>query len=428
MHRGWGAVAAAIACAGCAGAGAQELDSPLVALTPWEALRDGDLLFELRPRYTWVDQDGRPEQARGGSVRTLLGWKTLEYRGFAVVAEGIDVARFSESGAIAYTSTPAYTGAPAFPGYSGLSTGYYPLLEDPDIINFNRLYLDYVGLAHTLVRVGRQLVPIDNQRFVGDYEFGQLPQSFVGALLENTSLPRSRLTLGYFARVRNAFAVQTDTQTTVVNARYEPWAALKIAGYGYLQNQPRTGSATGFADNSNQIFGGRVWGGWQVGAGLELLYSAELADQSSYAGGNALIDASYQRFGAGAAFGGAALRVDWEQLGSNHGLYGFQTPLGSTALFTGQVNMFATTPTRGLEDSRAHLTLEHWHGRLRVAYHSFRSDWADWDLGSEWDVGLEWSFTAKLSARVDYGDYRAGDPRAGLPDTRKLWVTLDYKY
>ena len=58
------AVAVALACVSGLRAGAQELDSPLVALSVWEAMREGDLLFELRPRYTWVDQDGRPEQAR----------------------------------------------------------------------------------------------------------------------------------------------------------------------------------------------------------------------------------------------------------------------------------------------------------------------------------------------------------------------------
>ena len=58
------AVAVALACVSALSARAQTLDSPLVALSVWEAVREGDLLFELPPRYTWVDQDGRPEQAR----------------------------------------------------------------------------------------------------------------------------------------------------------------------------------------------------------------------------------------------------------------------------------------------------------------------------------------------------------------------------
>ncbi|HEY7760247.1 MAG TPA: hypothetical protein VIA64_12590, partial [Burkholderiales bacterium] len=106
MRRIRSSLAAALLCSVCGAPHAEELDSPLVAASLLEALRDGELLLELRPRYTWVDQDGRPEEARWGSLRTRLGWKTLEYRGFSAVIEGINVARFAESGAIDYDDTP----------------------------------------------------------------------------------------------------------------------------------------------------------------------------------------------------------------------------------------------------------------------------------------------------------------------------------
>ena len=332
----------------------QELESPLEAATLGEAVREGELLFQIRPRYTWADQDGRAQNARWGSVRTRLGWKTLEYRGFSALVEGINVARFAASGYLVYQDTPASTNGIGFaPG--SYTPGFYPLIADPNTTDFNRLYVDYAGLPHTLVRVGRQLVRIDNQRFIGDYDSAQLPQSFTGVTFENTSVPGLRLIYGYFTHVRNSYAVQWDTSTSAFNVSYEVAPPLKIAGYAYLQNQPVTGSVTGFADNSNKIFGGRVWGGWQVTEALELLYSAELAEQRSYAGGNPLIDASYQRLGAGASTRRGYLRVDWELLGSNGSLYGFQTPLGVTQLFTGFTNVFASTPSRGLQDLRASL-------------------------------------------------------------------------
>jgi hypothetical protein len=404
---------------------AQELESPLVAASPLEALRDGTLILELRPRYTWVDQDGRPEEARWASMRTRLGWQTLEYRGFSAVIEGINVARFADSGIIDYRDTPGYS-AGTVPSPYGV--GYYPLVADPKTTDFNRLYLDYAGLPHTLVRFGRQTVRIDNQRFIGDYDFAQLPQAFNGVLVENASLSQLRFTAAYFARVRNAFAAQADTDTIVLNARYEPSALLKLAGYAYLQDQPHTGSATGFADNSNQILGGRVWGSWNVGKGLELLYSAELAEQRDYADGDARIDAPYRRFGGGLAAERGYLRVDWEQLGSNEGQYGFQTPLGSTQLFTGRADIFATTPARGLEDLRTQIGVAIAKATLHLEYHRFRADFRDWDLGREWDFGLAWAFTPRLSAGVEYADYSAGDPRAALADTRKVWVTIAYRH
>ena len=417
-------LAAALVCSACSALQAQELESPLVAASLPEALREGQLLFELRPRYTWVDRDGRPEEARWGSVRTRLGWQTLEYRGFSAVIEGINVARFAESGAIDYDDTP---GIGPGSGAALFGAGYYPLVADEPTTDFNRLYLDYTGLPHTLLRFGRQLVRIDNQRFIGDYDFAQLPQAFTGVLVENASLSQLRLTAGYFAWVRNAFAELTDTDTVVLHARYEPTALIKLAGYAYLQDQPYTGSVTNFTDSSNQILGGRLWGGWKVGETVELLYSAELAEQRDYADGDPRINAPYRRLGAGVAVGRGYLRVDWELLGSNAGQYGFQTPLGSTQLFTGRADIFKTTPARGLEDLRAQAGVQISKATLHLEYHRFRSDFADLDQGSELDFGLAWAFTNRLAAGIEYADYRAGDPSTRLADTRKVWVTIGYR-
>ena len=132
-----------------------------------------------------------------------------------------------------------------------------------------------------------------------------------------------------------------------------PSLGVKVAGFGYLQNQAQTESVTGFADNSNRIVGGRLWGAWPLRNETELVYSGELAQQRSYAGGDPLIRADYRRLGAGFTASSWYARVDWERLGSNSGQYGFQTPLGSTQLFTGRTDVFATTPRIGLRDWRA---------------------------------------------------------------------------
>ena len=403
-------------------------DSPLVALTLSEALRDGDLLLQVRPRYTWVDQDGHP-QAHWASARTTLGWQTLEYRHFSAVAELINVTRFAAENGLDYASSPGNSSwGSGWSWWSGMgyTPGYYPLLQDPNATEVNRLYLDY-NAHHTLVRAGRQLVRIDNQRFIGDYDFGQLPQAFDGATLDSRALPGARVLYGYYARVRNPYAVEWKTSINAVNLHYEIATPLRLAAYGYFQNQPQTGSVTGFADNSNKIYGGRAWGALRLGERAELLYTAEAAEQRAFAGGDARIDAAYRRLGGGVHVRSVYARVDWELLGSNAGLYGFQTPLGSTQLFTGRADVFATTPRVGLEDLRGTLAFDVGRFSGRLEYHDFHSDVSDWDLGSEWDVGVSWRFTRRLSASLDYADYQAGDPVTGLRDTQKVWVTVDYR-
>lgn len=405
-------------------------DSPLVALTLGEALRDGTPLLQVRPRYTWVDQDGQADDAYWTSVRTTLGWQTLEYRGFSATAELINVGRMTSDNGLEYSDGPgAGSWGSGWAWWSGMgyARGYYPLVQDPNVTDINRLYLEYLAYGHTSIRGGRQTVSIDNQRFIGDYDFGQLPQTLDGVTLDSRPLHGARLLYGYYAHVRNAYDANWDASINAVNLQYEFLPLLKVAGYGYFQNQTTTGSVTGFEDNSNKIYGGRVWGGWRMRERVELLYSAELAEQRNLAGGDERIDATYQRYGAGLQIGPAYARVDWEQLGSNQGLYGFQTPLGSTQLFTGRADLFATTPAVGLEDLRGTLGADIGPVRARLEFHSFQSDYRDWDLGHEWDVGLSWRIMRRLTASVDYADYQAGDEVAGLRDTQKVWVTLDFK-
>jgi hypothetical protein len=103
--------------------------------------------------------------------------------------------------------------------------------------------------------------------------------------------------------------------------------------------------------------------------------AAELAQQR--------IRADYRRFGGGLTSARWYARVDWERLGSNGSQYGFQTPLGSTQLFTGRSDVFATTPRIGLRDWRASIGGNMSKASVWVELHRFHSDWSDTDLGRE---------------------------------------------
>jgi hypothetical protein len=424
-----------LACAGawlaCAQA-AEELDSPLVALTPAEALREGTPILVVRPRFTWVDQASQPDTTQWGSVRTQLGWKTLEYRGFQLMAEVIDTTRFDSQNIIQYTNSPGYTnGSPVYgaPGptiYAPFGPGYYPRVADPQQFGINRLYLDYVGLPETRVRAGRQVVRLDNQRFVGDYDFAQMPQLLDGVSVTSRALSRTQITYGYFWRVRNAYAVEWATSINELSVNFDVVPVkLQLGAYGVFQNQARTGSVTGFADNSNSIVGARAQGTLGLSREVDLDYLADAAQQRNFAGGDPRIRANYYRLGGGLAIKQGFVRLAWEKLSSNSGQYGFQTPLGSTQMFTGRVDMFATTPLTGLEDLRASIGAQIWKVAARLDYHRFHSDFNDIDLGHEWDFALDFAITSQLSASVVYGDYQAG---GAFADTQKVWLTVAFVY
>ena len=386
------------------------------AASPMDAISGGKATLNLRPRYEFVDQDGRPEEANAYTLRTLAGWKTGAWKGLSGTIELIDVGRLNDD----YND-----------GQNGKTQ--YPVVADPDNTDVNQLYLDWAGLPATSIRAGRQSIKLDNVRFVGNVEFRQVMQVFNGVTAENTSLRNTRLYAGYLGRVKTVDTRQHDTGTVLLNARYALSPSETLVGFGYFQDQPDAIGAAGFSgpaptDTSNQIVGLRADGAHPFGEKWKLLYTAEYAKQNDYAGGDARIDAHYVRLGLGGQVGDFALRVDQELLSSNDGLYGFQTPLGTNHLFQGWADQFLTTPRQGLRDTFLSASAKIKKAQLLAEYHNSSRISASIDFGDEFDIGVSYPLMQKLIGKIEYAEYQAGDTGSGKVDTRKFWLTFTFNY
>ena len=230
------------------------------------------------------------------------------------------------------------------------------MIADPVATNVNQLFVSWTALPETLVHVGRQSIVLDNARFVGNVGFRQVIQVFDAVSVSNTSLPRTRLYGGYLARVRTINTRVVDTDTIVLNASHDVTPDDTIVGYAYLQNQIDAIGGAAFAgatstDTSNRIIGVRVDGARLLDGDWRLLYTAEVAKQGPYAGGDSRIDASYYRLGTGVRHGDYSVRVDREVLTSHDGVYGFQTPLATKHPFQGWADQFLLTPREGIRDT-----------------------------------------------------------------------------
>jgi hypothetical protein len=395
-----------------AGPSAQAADpAPRSAETIGQAITGGKLGFNLRPRYEFVDQDGKEKEAHALTNRTLLGWRTSPYREFSAFAEVINVLRIGEQ---RYNDTP--TPSPV-----------YPTVADPENTDFNQLYLDYTGLPQTKIRAGRMSVKLDNVRFVGNVEFRQVMQVFNGVMLENRSIRALELNYAHFQRVKNIFAQQKQTRIDLFRAAWTFMPESQLVGFAYFQDQPNTGQSTGFADNSNRIVGVRANGAYPLGQATKLIYTAEYAVQDDYAGGDDRIDASYWRLGGGAQWGATFVRLDHDSLGSNNGLYGFQTPLGTNHLFQGWTDLFLTTPAQGIRDTYVTAGTDVKGVKLYTEVHDFRSDFGSIRYGWEVDLRAAYAFDKRLTGQVEYAHFREDDQLAGAarkPDTDRLWLTL----
>ena len=382
-----------------------------------EALSSGKLIFNLRPRYENVDQSGR-ETGDALTMRTLLGWETGTWKGWSGMAEIINVGRANSD---------------YFDGLNGKTQ--YPVIPDPDDTDFNQLYVDYSGFKDSRIRGGRQSITLDNVRFVGNVAFRQVMQVFNAVTFVNESLPNTRLYAGYLGRVKTITTKQFDTDTILLNGNYAFTPDDTIVGYGYFQDQQNAIARIAFqgpstaTDTSNQIIGVRANGAHPMSERWRLLYTLEYASQKDYAGGDSRIDADYTRIGGGAKWKNYDLRIDYEVLGSNNGLYAFQTPLATKHLFQGWTDTFAVaTPSQGIRDTyvTGNITFEKF--KAHAEYHEFESDFGSVDFGKEFDIGVSYPLLKRLLGKIEYADYQAGDVAPGKVDVRKYWLTLVFNY
>jgi len=403
------AVAAAVLLA--VNAHAEQAEPAATSLS--EALTGGKFSLYLRPRYEHVEQEGKPLNADALTMRSLFGYRTGSWYGLSAYFEGINVGHLGEQH---YNDNPAVT------------TSRYPLVADPDGTDINQFYADYAGIPDTLVRGGRQAIKLDNVRFIGNVDFRQWMQVFNAVTIENTSLPNTRVYAGYLMRERTINFTQRDINEPLLNVRHTWKPGNVLVGYAYLQDQANTGQATGFRDNSNRILGVRADGAYPLSDEWKVLYTAEYAKQDDYSGGDARIDAKYHHLAIGAQYGDIFVRVDQERLGSNGGVYAFQTPLGTNHLFQGWADQFLTTPRQGIRDTYVAAGAKPFKVGLYGEYHWFHSDIGDIDFGHELDVGITYALMRSLVGKIEYADYRAGDAASGKTDLRKIWLTLIYTY
>ncbi len=371
----------------------------------------GRPLLQIRPRIIYIDQSNKSEQAEAANMRLLLGYRTAPIRDFAFTGQLVNV---SWHNPIHANDVPGNSNSP------------YPTVGDPDKSDVNLLFADYTGLPDTRIRLGRQAIKLDNERFVGDADVRQMPQVFDAISVRNTSLPNTELYAAQAWHLRTYFGNRYQTGTTLLNARVQFDFGASVGAYTYLMDQPQINVFTGLSDNSNRISGARLEGNYEAPAGLRWYYTAEAAVQRPYADGDSLIRASYQRLAFGPTRGAFSAQINYERLGSNHGLYGFQMPLTYNT-FQGWAYQFFSTPPQGIRDLNASLASTFGRLNLWLKYHQFKPDYGGGKYGDEWDFAFDYRINDSTSIRGVFGHFRR-DPSFVRPDADRYYLTLKYDY
>lgn len=377
----------------------------------------GEFFGQARYRYEFVDQDGIDNRANASSMRLNLGFKTGKYMDFQALLEG----------QLVQTLGPRH-----FNDTVNGRTGY-PVVADPSDEEINQAWLSWSGVPGLEVKAGRQIINLDNQRFLGSVDWRQNDQTFDSVVFAYSGLDKATFHYGYVWNVNRVFGDDhplgnLDTDTHVLRAGYQ-WAEwLNAAAYGYWIDIDRASSL------SSKTFGLRATGKVPLNADWTFSYEAEVAHQSDHGNNSADYDEAYYHIAPSLSGHGFTLTAGYEVLGGD-GSNAFQTPLATLHKFNGWADKFLSTPARGLEDAYVQASYSFsdvsplLNGTTVTAvYHDFSGDESG-DFGSEIDLSVGRSFKLpegqpfeKLNVLIKYSDYEAED--APYTDTQKAWLQL----
>ncbi|MDO6712450.1 alginate export family protein [Aliiglaciecola sp. 2_MG-2023] len=372
-----------------------------------KAMTSGTAGVNFNLRYESVDQDNAVEDASALTLRTLLSYKSASYKNFSAMIEVEDTRIVLGQG--------DYTVGP-----TGYNSGMYSVIADPEHTELDQGYIQYSKDNFT-AKLGRQVITMDNHRFIGHVGWRQDRQTFDGISVNYCPAKAVSLKYAYLTQRNRIFAeaADFDAKDHLLNASYNS-SLGKITAYGYLLEIDNN------VENSLDTFGIRFSGDSSV-ADTKIIYTAEYATQSSDSATTSF-DADYLMLEVGGVFSGVTAKVGYEVLGSDDGNYGFSTPLATLHKFNGWADVFLGTPAEGLVDLSVTLSGQVAGGSLTATYHDFEADDASEsvdDLGSEIDLQYAYKISANYSMGIKYAAYSG---ESGRVDTDKLWLWLGAKF
>lgn len=378
-----------------------------------QMVANGKIDLNIRARVENADQDGL-DSSTAWTERTRLGFTTGTYNGVSVHAA------FEDTRAASYDKYNA-AGLNDQPGKT--------VIADPENTELDQLYVNFdLPDYDSNVRVGRQVVNLDDQRFVGNVGWRQNEQTFDAVVLASQCTENITGIYGYVWHINTIYGQDSDrdldTSTHLLNVSYHDQDFGKLTGFAYLLD------VTDSQSLSSQTYGVRYVNKWPVkgdpeGAGIKVALS--YAHQSDYADNPTSYDADYFLADAKYVDEGWYLGAGYELLGSDNGNASFQTPLATTHRFNGWADVFTTTPNDGLEDTYVYLG-----GDLpldfkgKVVYHWFDPNHGGMDLGEEFDAQITKKLTNNADLLFAYATYNGDDP--AYMDVDKFWAQLTLHY
>jgi len=403
------------------------------------ALTGGKTSANLQYRYENVSTSSTTlKSATANTVRLRLGYMTDTFKGIGAMVEAESVTALGEK---KYDSKA-----------SGQTGNGYETIADPTASEINQAYLNYSRIENTTAKWGRQRIKLDNDRFIGNVGWRQNEQTYDAFTLVNTSLPDTKLTIGYITNVNRVFSDDSATpisgaaggnhkmESTILNANYKGLSFGELVGYAYLLKYDPTTGATG---NTADTIGIRLKGSAPI-SDNKLLYTAEFATQKDGGNNPTKYSANYTLLEGGIDISSGVFKMGYEVLGADSGATvkvggaattkSFSTPLATLHAFNGWADLFLGTPSDGLKDTYVSAGTKVAGVKLAAIYHTFKTDKTNAttgtsNAGKEIDLVVVKPIDKNYKVGLKYAKYTAGSNNAaGKLDTKKAWLWGEFKF
>ncbi|WP_336469710.1 alginate export family protein [Crenothrix polyspora] len=329
-------------------------------------------------------------------------------------------------------------------------------MADPQQSELNQLWLSYNGIPDTIIKVGRQRIKLDDDRFIGNVGWRQMETTYDSVLLthNNQQLFGLVVNAGYIGNVQTFTGTTENIEAPFLNVNYKMGDYGNVIGYGYwldyteadTKDAAGNPSASNTSEKSSQTYGLRFaccakpLDSIKISDNFGLAYTAEWSYQTDY--GHGKTDYEAHRFNVMGGFSAYNVMFQGavEQLNGSGRNKHFDTPLGTNHAFQGWADLFLVTPNNGIRDVFGTVMVPFQRGDLvaTATYHSYSDDTGQLDYGDEWNFQLVQKFGKHYSLLAKYAYYNGGadaaynkpnstDP-APSADTQKIWLSANVNF
>ncbi len=367
------------------------------------SISEGETNLNFRYRYEFVDQDGFNKNASASTLRTRLNYKTKAYKGFTFFVEADNVTEILDDN---YNA-----GAGNSPGNTR-----YPIVADPQGTEINQAWFNLSLNKDNNVKIGRQRILLDNQRFVGGVGWRQNEQTY-DAISGAFGLSGSELFVSYIGKVHRIFgddvaAGNHDNSTVLVNwsNKFEDFGKLSVYYYD-INNKD-------VAAFSTSTLGAKF-----AGQKNKFTYGMEIAIQDDAHNNEVSYSANYYRLDGGYKLEKSTVYAGYESLEGNADIAGsmFRTPLATLHAYNGWADKFLGTPQDGIDDifigAKGVINGFKWN----ALFHDFSAQDSGRDLGTEFDFSIARKLNKHVSLLLKGAIYKADEHAT---DTTKVWFMV----